>query len=423
LSLVVVGLDIGTSFVRAVIGEITEDSELRLVGFGKTVSTGLRRGAVVNIEATVKALSEAIESAELLAGVEISTCTVSIGGSQIDGTNQKGIVPISNKGRGYREIARPDIDRAIETAKAVVIPMDRKILHVVPQSYKVDDVDGIKDPINMIGVRLEVRVYIITTAITAAQNITSCISRAGYSLSSIMLKTLAATQATLTAEELELGSIIIDLGGGTTDVLVLFEGAPVCSASIPVGGIFVTNDIAVVKGISFEAAEKIKKSSGCCWQEMIEDYEDVLIPGVGGRAPEVITKTSLCEIIQARMEEVLRMARKEIVNKSIVSDLAGNIVLTGGGAMLAGIVELTQYVFDTNAVRVGNPVGLARDDLDECHTPEYATAIGLVMSAAPGGALKRQSHLDVKRTNSYNESKQAIKPLGQRLKGYFREFF
>ena len=422
---VIVGLDIGTSFVRAIIAEYTENSSIKITGYGKSVShNSMRKGAIVNIEATVRALSEALEAAELLAGSEAAACIVSIGGSQIEGINQKGIVPISAKGKGNREIARADIDRAIETAKAVVIPMDRQILHVVPQSYKVDDVEGIKDPINMIGVRLEVNVYIITTAITAVQNIKSCIMRAGYALSTVMLKTLAATQAALTAEELELGSIIIDLGGGTTDVLVLYEGAPVCSASIPIGGIFVTNDIAVVKGISWDAAEKIKKTSGCCWKDIIEDYEDVLIPGVGGRAPEVITRTELCEIIQVRVEEILRMARKEIINKSIISELSGNIVLTGGGAALTGIVELTQQVFNTSAVRVGIPMGLAQDSLEECRTPEYACAIGLAMSAMPGGALKKQNNLDIVQHNSYNGTHERNeKSFVEKAKGYLREFF
>jgi cell division protein FtsA len=423
LSAVIVGLDIGTSFVRAIIGEITDESKLQIIGFGKAASTGLRKGAIINIEATVKALSEAIESAELLAGVEVFSCLVSIGGNQIEGLNQKGVVPITNKGKGYREIARHDIERAIETAKAVVIPMDKQILHVVPQTYKVDDVEGIKDPFNHIGVRLEVSVHIITSAITAVQNIKSCISRAGYSLSGVMLKTLAATQAVLTSDEMELGSIIVDFGGGTTDVLVLYEGAPVCCASIPVGGVFVTRDISIVKCISMESAEKVKKSSGCCWRDMIEDYEDVLIPGVGGRPPEVITKAELCDIIQARMQEILIMVRKEIISKSIVNDLSGNIVLTGGGALLPGIVELTQQVFATSAVRVGNPTLQLHDSVAECKSPEYATVLGLVMSAAPGGALDHQGHLATKRNNKYNDQKQDSKPFGKRLVGYLKEFF
>jgi cell division protein FtsA len=425
LNSVIVGLDIGTSFVRAVIAEYTENSSIKITGYGKSVSrNSMRKGAIVNIEETVRALSEALEAAELLAGSEATACIVSIGGNQIEGISQKGVVPISAKGKGNREIARADIDRAIETAKAVVIPMDRQILHVVPQSYKVDDVEGIKDPINMIGVRLEVNVYIITTAITAVQNIKSCITRAGYSLNTVMLKTLAATQATLTEEELELGSIIIDLGGGTTDVLVLYEGAPVCSASIPIGGILITNDIAVVKGISRDAAEKIKINSGCCWQELIEHYESVIIPGVGGRSPEEITKSELCEIIQVRVEEILLMARKEIINKSIVSELSGNIVLTGGGAALPGIVELTQAVFNTSAVRVGIPMGLAPDSLEECRTPEYASAIGLAMSAMPGGALKKQNNLDIAQHNSYNGTHERNeKSFVEKAKGYWREFF
>jgi cell division protein FtsA len=275
----------------------------------------------------------------------------------------------------------------------------------------------------MIGVRLEVNVYIITTAITAMQNIKSCIARAGYSLSTIMLKTLAATESTVTHEEKELGSIVIDLGGGTTDVIVLYEGAPICTASIPIGGIFITNDIAVVKGISWDAAERIKIKSGCCWQEMIEDYEDVLIPGIGGRAPDVITKIELCQIIQMRMEEILRMVRKEIVNKTSVDELSGNIVLTGGGAALPGIVELVQHIFNTAAVRLGNPMWLADDSQGECKTPEWATAIGLAKTALPGGVVKKTGQLDNAAENPRADVRERIgKPL-QRIKGYIREFF
>jgi cell division protein FtsA len=430
VSFVVVGLDIGSSFVRAVIAEIVENNTLnntlKIIGCGKAQSSNIMRmGTIVNIESTVKALSKALSDAEILAGVEASACTVSIGGTQIEGIHQKGIVPVPKKGNSLGEISRADMDRAIETAKAVLIPMDRQILHVVPQSYKVDDVEGVKDPINMLGVRLEVGVYIITTAATPMENIRSCVARAGYSLDTVMLKTLAATEASVTPEEKELGSIVIDFGGGTTDVIVLYEGAPVCSASIPVGGIFVTNDIAVVKGISWDVAEKIKIKSGCCWQDMIEDYEDVLIPSVGGRAPEIITKSELCQIIQMRMEQILRMARKEIMNKSSVAELSGNIVLTGGGASLTGIVELTQHIFATSAVRLGNPVGLANDSLEECRTPEWSTAIGLAKSAMPGGAVKKSSRLDTAAGGSYNEALAGrfVKPLGERLKGYLREFF
>ncbi|MDR1785096.1 MAG: cell division protein FtsA [Spirochaetaceae bacterium] len=431
MSFPIVGLDIGTSFVRAVIAELSEDSELRITGFGKAPSSnGLRNGIIVNIVATARAISEAIESAELIAGTQVTSCFVAIGGSQIEGVNRKGVAPVAARGSGGGEISRKDVESAIETARAVKFPTDRQILHVVPQSYTVDDEPGIKDPVNMMGVRLEVNVHIVTASMVAVQNVRTCMSRAGYDLGGIMLKTLAATQAVLTAEEMELGSIIIDIGGGTTDALVVYEGAPVCSASIPFGGIHITRDIGVGKLISFEAAEKIKKTSGCCWPDLVENYDDVIIPRVGGKPPEVIPPGQLCVIIQARMEEILRMIRSEIVRKSTVSDLSGNIVLIGGGAALPGAVELTQKVFSTGAVRVGKPVAAVPDSLAECRESEYAAAVGLVLSAAPGGALnvvtgeaKPKAPLEKEKDTPYNGRKKSAKPLGEVIVDYWRELF
>jgi cell division protein FtsA len=381
----IVGLDIGTSFVRAVIGEFTENGTLQILGVGTCVSTGLRNGLVVNIEATTNAIKEAIEAAEVISGVDVSSCVAAVGGGQINGLNSKGLVAIRNSEKEVREITHYDINRVIEIAKAISIPLDRQILHIVPQSYTVDGITGIKNPENMIGVRLEAEVHIITSAITPLQNIRRCITRAGYALETdgVMLKTLAATQAVMTEEELELGSILIDLGGGTTDMLVLYGGAPICTYSIPFGGINITNDIAIIKGVSFDTAEKIKLSSGCCWENYLEEAADqsgVTIPGVGGRPPEEISRLDLCGIIRPRVEEILIKARQGVVRlANNIDTLSGNIVLTGGGALMPGIVDLAQQIFDTNNVRIGYPGNLG-GVIDEYRTPEYATAAGLFMS-------------------------------------------
>lgn len=413
---IIVGLDIGTSNVRVVIAEFDENDVLQVIGVGKSPSTGLRSGVIVNIEATMRAVTTAIESAEMMAGREVTNCIIGIGGSQVESTNSKGLVAVTNRGKGSREINRNDIERVIEAARAVVIPMDREIIHVVPQSYIVDGQPGIKDPTNMIGVRLEAEVHIITAVSTSAQNFYKCVQRAGYTSGNLLSKTLAETMAVVTDEERELGSILIDLGGGSTDVLVLIDGAPVYSTSLPVGGIMVTNDISIVRGISTETAEKIKISSGCCWEGLLEEYEEVIIPGVGGRPPEAISRLDICKIIQPRIEEVLNMVRERIAQQTKLKQLSGNVILTGGGALMPGVVEIACKVFDTPSVRVGVP-GNFGSIMEEYRTPEYATAIGLIVASA-----SRYGRADDAKSTDEKHPKQANK-FWKNVGTFFKEFF
>ena len=296
-----------------------------------------------------------------------------------DYLNSKGIVAVSSAGKNAKEIRMDDVNRVIEAARAVQIPMDKDTLHVIPQNFIVDGVSGIKDPIDRLGVRLEAEVHIITSSKTIIQNIKTCIERAGYNLGGVMLKTLAATYATAHEDELELGSIIIDLGAGTTDVLVAMNGAPICITSIPVGGNLVTNDIHLVKGITFEDAERIKINDGCCWLPNADTSRSVIIQGVGGRAPEESSQEELCQIIMPRMEEIITMVRDSIVNKVDNLQLSGNIILVGGGAKMNGIVELVQDIFGTTAVRVGMPENLG-GIVEAYRNPEWATAIGLIVA-------------------------------------------
>ena len=263
MSDIIVGLDIGTCFIRTVIGEFTENDTIQIIGVGKTASPGLRNGTIVNIEAVMQAVKKAIEDAEMVSGYEVQACVTAIGGGQIESWDSKGVVVVSGKGNETREINESDMARVIEVSKALSIPPDRQILHVVPRSYIVDGQQGIKDPKNMLGVRLEAETHLVTASSTSIKNLQKCIDRAGYRVDGVTLKTLAATQAVMTDDELDLGSILIDMGGGTTDVLVLLDGAPVCTLSIPVGSSYVTNDIAIVKGIPFDTAERIKLKSGC----------------------------------------------------------------------------------------------------------------------------------------------------------------
>ena len=329
----IVGLDIGTCNVRAVIAELAEDGSLSVAGVGEEPSTGLRKGVVINIEATLKAIKAAIEKAEFMAGCDpITDCYVAIGGSQIESFTSKGVVPVKEKANGSREIDQSDILKVIESARANWISMDREILHVIPQTYIVDHQSGVKDPRSMIGFRFETEALIVTASKTAKQNIEKCVERAGYNVADMILKSLAAARSVMTQEERNLGSILIDLGGGTTDVLVLYDDAPLCSCSIPVGGKMVTSDISIVKGISTETAEEIKIKAGCCWEQLLDSEEEVMLPGVGGRAPEIITRQELCEIIQPRVQEILEMVRDKLALLIKSKQLSGNIVLCGGGA-------------------------------------------------------------------------------------------
>ena len=418
---VIVGLDIGTCNVRAVIAELSEDGSLNVTGVGSSPSTGLRKGVVLNIEATLKAIQSAIEAAELMSACEVTSCYVAIGGSQIESFNSKGLVAVSNKGKENKEIDQSDIDRVIDAARAIMIPMDREILHVIPQSYIVDGQGGLKEPRAMIGVRLEVEVHIVTASVTATQNIVRCVNRAAYGVDGIMLKTLAAARSVMTQEERNLGSILIDLGGGTTDVLVLCDDAPVCSCSIPIGGQMVTNDISIVKGISAENAEKIKIDAGCCWEPLLDTYEEVLLPGVGGRAPEIITRQELCQIIQPRVQEILEMTRDKLALLTKSKQLSGNIVLCGGGALMHGIADLTSYVFDTSAVRIGNAAKMG-GLFDEYHSPQFATATGIVLTQADVRRKAIESgELQVRETKQRDNT--LTKDLFAGIKEFFKAFF
>ncbi len=390
MSDIVVGLDIGTCNVRVVIGSYDENGRLQIIGVGNAPSTGLSRGVIVNIENTMSAVTSAIEAAELMGGCEVHSCYVGIGSTQVESLNSKGQVSVANKSR---EIGRNDINRVIECASNVAVPLDRKVLHVVPQIYtvehSVDCVQKTKDPTNMIGTRLYVDVHIITATTTTMQNIFTCASRAGYTVDGIMLKTLASVQSVLTEEEKDLGSILIDMGGGSTDVIVVAGGAPICTASIPIGGGLVTNDIAIVRGISTETAETIKVSNGCCWAALVQENEEVLIQR-NGRA-ESIPRSEICQIIQPRVGEIFEMIKEKVFSSIGDKRLSGNVVLVGGGAKMSGVIELASEVFGTQSVRIGMPGKLSGLD-DKYRSPDYVTAVGLVVAnsevLAQGGSKR-----------------------------------
>ncbi|MEJ2663221.1 MAG: cell division protein FtsA, partial [Spirochaetia bacterium] len=284
---VIVGLDIGTTKVCAVIGQYGENNTLEVTGVGSSPTRGLRRGIIINIESTVKSIVEAIEAAEMMSGREVSEVFTGISGAHIEGINSRGVVAVTGKGR---EIIKEDVERVIDAAKAIVIPMDRVILHVIPQEYIVDDQGGIKNPAGMIGVRLESEVHIVTGSLSAAQNIMKSVNRAGFKVNELIFESLAASRAVLSQDEKELGVLMIDLGGGTTNILVHIEGSPYHSSILSIGGDQVTSDLSIMLKTPLDSAEKIKQEAGCCYMDMLAEDEEVQIPRVGGRPPERISR-------------------------------------------------------------------------------------------------------------------------------------
>lgn len=405
----IVGLDIGTTKVCVIIGGFNDSGQLEITGVGTTPSRGLRRGVVINIETTVRSIAAAVEAAEMMSGREVISVYTGIAGGHIEGINSRGVVAVTGRGR---EITREDVDRVIDAAKAVVIPMDREVLHVIPQEFVVDDQGGIKNPIGMVGVRLEAEVHIITGAVTSAQNIVKCVNRAGFKVNDIVLEPLASSKAVLTQDEKELGVLLIDLGGGTTDVLLHLEGAPYHTEVLSVGGDQVTNDISIMLKTPLEAAEKIKVQAGCCYAPLVQEDEEVHIPGVGGRPPRTIMRSELVEIVQPRMAEILGMIREQIDRKGYLNILGGGVVVTGGGSLLTGTAELATEIFNLPA-RTGYPVKLG-GLVEEYYNPMYATGVGLVMS---GAARRDVDYMDT------SSSEKTFSSVWDRMRNWFKEFF
>lgn len=377
----IAALDIGTTAVTAAIAEYNENDELEITGLGMAPSSGLRRGVVINIEATLRSVAQAVESAEQMAGREIEGVVTGIAGGHIEGINSRGVVAVTGRGR---EITSEDVSRVIDAAKAVVIPMDREVIHVIPQEFIVDEQGGIRNPLDMIGVRLEAEVHIITGSVTTAQNLVKCVNRAGFRVYDIVLESLAAARSVLTEDEKELGVLLIDLGGGTTDMLLFREGAPYYTNVLPVGGAQVTGDLSIMLKTPTESAEAIKREAGCCYQPLVEPGEPVIIPGVGGRPPASIEREEICRIIQPRVAETLEMVRDRVESKNYLRHLGAGIVLTGGGALLPGAVELAQEIFGTSA-RIGQPGNLGGIGT-VYQSPEFSTVIGLALHAAEKAA-------------------------------------
>ncbi|MFQ5824427.1 MAG: cell division protein FtsA [bacterium] len=369
----ITGLDIGTTKIGAIIAEVNDNNEPTIVGVGTSPSEGLRRGVVVNLDKTIRSIQAAVEDAERIAGIQVKEVFAGIAGDHIRSINGRGVVAVAGS---ENEISQADIRRVIDAAKAVALPIDREILHILPQEFVVDDQHGIKDPIGMSGVRLEAEVHIVTGAITSAQNIYRSIDRAGMQVLDLVLEPLASSYAVLGDDEKELGVIVMDLGGGTTDIAMFFEGCIRHTTVVGLGGKNVTNDLALGLRTPVDQAELIKIQYGCSIHHNGDREETIEVPGVGGRPPRRISKALLVDIIQPRMEEIFSLANREIKKSNYVHLMTAGVVLTGGGSLLDGTVELAEEIFDM-PVKLGLPSGF-NGLTDLAQNPIHATGVGLV---------------------------------------------
>jgi cell division protein FtsA len=401
----IVGLDIGTTKICCIVGHMTEE-ELEIVGIGTSPSKGLRKGAVINIESTVTAIRKAIREAELMAGCEIKSVFAGIAGGHIKGMNSQGVIAIKN-----REVTEEDLSRVIDAAKAIAIPMDREVLHILPQEFIIDDQDGIREPLGMSGVRLEAKVHIVTGAVASAQNIIKSCNRAGADVADIVLEQLASSEAVLSADEKDLGVAILDIGGGTSDLAIFSEGAIKHTSVLSLGGDHLTNDIAVGLRTPMSEAEKIKQAYGCCLTSMVGKEETIEVPSVGGRESRVLSRQLLAEILEPRVEELFSLINREIIKSGYGDMIASGIVLTGGSSILPGMPELAEQVFNL-PVRRGNPQGVG-GLIDVVNSPIYATGVGLV----------KYGSTNVKVQNFKANDTNLFESLTKRMKQWFGEFF
>jgi len=403
-----IGLDIGTTKICVVVAKATE-GKVNIIGIGSHPSTGLRKGVVVNMDSTVNSIKKAVEEAELMAGIKIESCLAAIGGAHIKSFNSNGVVAIKDK-----EVRPDDITRAIDAAKAVAIPADRELIHVIPQEFIIDDQDGIKDPIGITGVRLEVKAHIVTGSVASAQNIIKCCKLAGLTVDDIILGQLASSEATLTPEEKEIGVAIVDIGGGTSDIAVFTNGSLKYTSVLPFGGNNITNDIGIGLRTPLEEAEKIKKRYGCAFSNMVGANETIEVPSVGGRKPRTLMRKTLADIIEPRVEEIASLIYEEIKKSGSERLLASGVVITGGCANLEGITELAENVFNL-PTRRGYPIGVG-GLVDVVNNPIYSTGVGLLLYGFKNSKGRKKRFI---RSGSFFNKKTILK----RIRDWFQEIF
>ncbi|MGK5090346.1 cell division protein FtsA [Bdellovibrionota bacterium FG-2] len=401
----IVGLDIGTTKICCIVGEIAEsgaDSTIDIIGIGTAPSNGLRKGVVVNIDSTVESITKAVEEAELMAGVEISTVYTGIAGGHIKSFNSTGIVAIKD-----REVNEQDVQRVIDAAKAVAIPLDREVIHIIPQEFMINGQDGIRDPIGMNGVRLEAKVHIVTGAVSSAQNLIKCANKAGLNVSEICLEPLASSEAVLSSDEKELGVVLVDIGGGTSDIAIFKDGAIVHTSVIAIGGNHVTNDIAVGLRTPQTEAERIKIAHGCALASMVKDNETIEVAGVGGRKARVVSRKLLAEIIEPRIEEIFSLIQREVMKSGYQELLSGGFVITGGASLLEGMPELAEFIFEMPVKRgVPQNIGGLKDVVN---SPKFATAVGLVKWGSRNMHKGQKSRFNIREKHIYDKVKGSMK--------------
>lgn len=400
------GLDIGTTKICCVVGEAT-GSGVDIVGIGMHPSVGLRKGVVVNIDKTVESIKRAVEEAELMAGCEISSVYAGIAGGHIKGFNSHGVIAVKS-----REVTPADVDRVIEAARAVAIPMDREVIHTIAQEFIVDDQDGIQDPLGMAGVRLEAKVHIVTGAVTSAQNIIRCAHSAGLDVCDIVLESLASAEAVLSAEEKDLGVALIDFGGGTTDLAIFSQDSIKHTAVLALGGTNLTNDIAIGLRTPMNYAEEIKKQHGCCMAGLIDPEQVIEVQSVGGRKTRSLSRQVLGEILEPRVEEIFALINREMIRSGFDDQVTSGVVITGGAAMLEGVPEVAEQIFDL-PVRRGYPLAVGGLK-DVINNPMFATAVGLVLYGVKQEAGQAEKVFRIRQKNIFNR-------VSSRMKKWFKD--
>ena len=412
---IMVGLDIGTTKICAIVASIDEQERINILGVSKAPSDGLNRGVVVNIDKTVNAIKEAIAQAELASGIEVNSVNVGIAGDHIRSMRSKGVITINNRDN---EITARDVERLLEDCQRIMLPTDQQILHVIPQEFVVDGQDGISDPVGMSGMRMEAEVHIITGLVSAAKNIYRCVERAGYQVADIILEPLASSYSALDAEEKEAGVVLVDIGGGTTDVAIFQESTIRHTAVIAVAGQKVTDDIRIGLSVLDDQAENLKRKHGESYADLIQEDEVITVPGIAGRPPKEITKSILGKIIQARMEEILEIVGIEIKRSGYSDALSAGVVLTGGGSLVKNICPLANESLGMDA-KIGLPLGITGGLVEEVNSPIYATAVGLVIHALKTGMHNQKTMIPT--SSKAISVEQVMNKIADRMKGWFKE--
>ena len=405
---IMVGLDIGTTKICAIVASIDEQERINILGVGKAPSDGLNRGVVVNIDKTVNAIKEAIAQAELASGIEVNSVNVGIAGDHIRSMRSKGVITINNRDN---EITSKDVERLLEDCQRIMLPTDQQILHVIPQEFVVDGQDGISD-------RMEAEVHIITGLVSAAKNIYRCVERAGYQVADIILEPLASSYSALDSEEKEAGVVLVDIGGGTTDVAIFQESTIRHTAVIAVAGQKVTDDIRIGLSVLDDQAENLKRKHGESYADLIQEDEVITVPGIAGRPPKEITKSILGKIIQARMEEILEIVGIEIKRSGYSDALSAGVVLTGGGSLVKNICPLANESLGMDA-KIGLPLGITGGLVEEVNSPIYATAVGLVIHALKTGMNNQKTMIPA--FSKATSVEQVMNKIADRMKGWFKE--